>query len=107
MPLFGAAVAAPNNGTTILYWFTSHSTVISPAENSRIQGLFKAFEWFFSTFQGRFNFQRLFKFKKALWIQVLFKQWIVIASSFYAISYLLHQDHLGTVSDQSWTQQCG
>ena len=30
-------------------------------ENSRIQGLFKAFEWFSSTFQGRFNFQGLFK----------------------------------------------
>ena len=57
MALFGAAYAAPNIGTTILYWLSSHSTVLSPTENSRIQGLFKAFEWFSSTFQGRFDFQ--------------------------------------------------
>ena len=44
MPLFGAANAAPNLATTILYWFRSLSTVLSPTENSRIQGLFKAFE---------------------------------------------------------------
>ena len=61
VPLFGAAFAAPNKGTTILYWFRSLSTVLSSTENRRIQGLFKAFEWFSSTFQGRFNFQRLFK----------------------------------------------
>ena len=45
--------------------------MLSPTENSRIQGLFKAFERFSSTFQGRFNFHGLFK--KALKIQVLFK----------------------------------
>ena len=60
-PIFGAAYAAPNKATTILYWFRSLSTVLSPTENSRIQGLFKAFEWFSSTFQGSFNFQGLFK----------------------------------------------
>ena len=27
MALFGAAFAAPNQGTTILYWFRSRSTV--------------------------------------------------------------------------------
>ena len=37
------------------------STVLRPTENSRIQGLFQAFELFSSTFQGRFNFQGLFK----------------------------------------------
>ena len=37
--------------------FRSLSTVLSSTENGRIQGLFKAFEWFSSTFQGRFNFQ--------------------------------------------------
>ena len=63
--------AAPHKGTTILYWFRSLSTVLSPTENSRIQGIFKAFEWFSSTFQGRFNHQGLFK--QALQIQVLFK----------------------------------
>ena len=61
VPLFGAAYAAPNKGTTILYWFKSLSTVLSPTENRRIKGLFKAFEWFSSTFQGIFNFQGLFK----------------------------------------------
>ena len=59
--LFGAAFAATNKGTTILHWFSSLSTVLSPTENSRIQGLFKAFGWFSSTLQGRFNFQGLFK----------------------------------------------
>ena len=33
------------------------STVLSPTENSRFQGLFKAFGLFSGTFQGRFNFQ--------------------------------------------------
>ena len=61
VPLFGAAFAAPNRGTTSLYWFKSLPTVLSSTENRRIQGLFKAFEWFSSTFQGRFNVQGLFK----------------------------------------------
>ena len=66
VPLFGAAFAAPNKGTTILYWFRSLSTVSSSTENRRIQDLFKALEYFSSTFQGGFNFQG--HFKKALWI---------------------------------------
>ena len=57
VPLFGAAFAAPNKGTAILYWFRSLSTVLSPSENIKIQGLFKAFDWFSSTFQGRYNFK--------------------------------------------------
>ena len=36
----------------ILYWFRSLSTVWSSTENRRIQGLFKAFEWFSSTFKS-------------------------------------------------------
>ena len=32
VPLFGAAFAAPNKGTTILYWFRSLSTVLSSIE---------------------------------------------------------------------------
>ena len=39
--------------------------------NGKIQGLFKAFECFSSTFQGKFNFQGLLK--TVLYIQVLFK----------------------------------
>ena len=44
VPLFGAAPAAPNKGTTTLYSFRSLSAVLSPTENRRIQGLFKGFE---------------------------------------------------------------
>ena len=44
--------------------------MLSPFVKGKIQGLFKAFECFSSTFQGKFNFQGLFK--TALYIQVLF-----------------------------------
>ena len=71
MPLFGAAYAAPNKGITILYGFSSPKTVLNHHVNGKIQGLFKAFECFSSTFQGKFNFQGLFK--TVLYIQVLFK----------------------------------
>ena len=50
VPLFGATYAAPNKGTTILYWFKTLSTVLSHTENSRIQGLFKAFWVIFQYF---------------------------------------------------------
>ena len=53
VPLF----VAPNIGTTILYGFRSLSTVLNSTENGRIQGFFEAFEWFSSTFHGRFYFQ--------------------------------------------------
>ena len=59
--LFGAAYAAPNKGTKILYGFRSPQTLLNSPVNGKIQGLFKAFEWFSSTYQGRFNFQGLFK----------------------------------------------
>ena len=39
--------------------------------NGKIQGLYKAFECFSSTFQGKFYFQGLFK--TVLYIQLLFK----------------------------------
>ena len=71
VPLFGAAYAAPNKGTTILNWFRSPKTVMNPPVNGKIQGLFKAFECFSSTFQGKFNFQG--HFKTVLYIQGLFK----------------------------------
>ena len=45
MPLFCAAFAAPNKGTTVLFCFRSLSTVLIPTEN-RIQGLFQAFRDF-------------------------------------------------------------
>ena len=59
VPLFGAAYAAPNKGTTILYWFRPPKTVLNPLANCKIQGLFKAFECFSSTFQDKFYFQGL------------------------------------------------
>ena len=62
VPLFGAAFVHQKKATTVLFWLRSLSTVLIPTENRRIQGLFKAaFEWFSSSFQGRFNFQGLFK----------------------------------------------
>ena len=71
VPLFGAAYAAPNKDTTILYCFRSPMTVLNTPVNGKIQGLFKIFECFSSIFQGKFNFQGLFK--TVLYIQVLFK----------------------------------
>ena len=71
MPLFGAAYAAPNKGTTILYLFRSPKRLLNPPVNDKIQGLFKVIECFSSTFQGNFNFRGLFK--TVLYIQVLFK----------------------------------
>ena len=50
VPLFGAAYAAPNKGTTILYWFGPPKTVLNPLANGKIQGLFNAFECFSITF---------------------------------------------------------
>ena len=64
MPLFCAAFAAQNKGITILSDLQkciSLSSVLIPTENRRIQGLFKIFVQFSSTFQGLFYFQRLFK----------------------------------------------
>ena len=59
VPLFGAAYAAPNKGTSILYLFRSPKTMLNPPINGKIQGLLKAFECFFSAFQGKFYFQVL------------------------------------------------
>ena len=78
MPLFGAAYAAPNKGTTILYRFRYPTTLLNPPINGSIQGLFLAYACFSSTFQGKFYFQGLFK--TVLYIQVLFK----------AVRYLSH-----------------
>ena len=58
VPLFGAAYAAPNKGTTILYWFRSPKTQLNPPVNGKIQGLFKAFE---SAFQVLFKTHLIFK----------------------------------------------
>ena len=44
--LFGAAYAAPNKVTTILYWLRSPKTVLNPPVNGKIQGLFKGFASF-------------------------------------------------------------
>ena len=41
-------LAAPNKGTTILYWFRPPKTVLNPPVNGKIQGIFK---WPLSVFQ--------------------------------------------------------
>ena len=45
--------------------------MLNPPVNGKIQGLFKAFQCVSSSFQGKSNFQGLFK--TVLYIQVLFK----------------------------------
>ena len=57
VPLFGAAKAAPNKGTTILYCVRFQKSVLNPPVKGKIPGFFKAFEGFSSTFQGKFNFK--------------------------------------------------
>ena len=37
VPLFGAAYAAPNKGTTILYGSRPQKTVLNPLANGKIQ----------------------------------------------------------------------
>ena len=57
LPLFGAAYAAPNKGTTILYRFRSPKTLLNPPVNGKIQGLFKAFECFQVLFKANLVFK--------------------------------------------------
>ena len=57
VPLFGAAYAAPNKGTTILYCFRSPKALLNPPVNGKIQGLFKAFECFQVLFMANLIFK--------------------------------------------------
>ena len=62
MPLFGAAFAAPKNGTTILYWFKSLSTVLSPTDNllessGTFQGIWVIYQYFSRHIQFSMTFQ--------------------------------------------------
>ena len=66
VPLFGAVYAAPKKAPQ---FYTDLG--LNPPVYGKIQGVFKAFECFSSTFKGKFNFQGLFK--KVLYIQVPFK----------------------------------
>ena len=43
VPLFGAAYAVSNKGTTIWYWFSTPKTLLNPLVNGKIQELSKAF----------------------------------------------------------------
>ena len=61
VPLFGAAYAAPNKGTTILYSFRPPKTALDPLANGKIQGLLKAFECFSSTFQDSLVYSSTFQ----------------------------------------------
>ena len=58
---------------TFILMYVSKDSVNPVTVNGKIQGLFKAFECYSSSFQGKFNFQRLFKTVLDLYIQVLFK----------------------------------
>ena len=57
VPIFGAEFAAPNKGTTILYWFRSPKTLLNPPVNGKTQGLFKAFECFQVLFKASLIFK--------------------------------------------------
>ena len=57
VPLFGAAYAAPNKGTTILYWLRSPKKVLNPPVNGKIQELFKPFECFSFLFKANLIFK--------------------------------------------------
>ena len=57
VPLFGAAFAAPNKGTPILYSFRSLSTVLSSTENRK----FKDFSRHLSDFPVLFKADLIFK----------------------------------------------
>ena len=83
VPLFGAANAAANKDSTNLYLFRSPKTVLNTPVNGKIQGLFKAFECFSNTFQGKFNFQGLFK--TVQYIQVLFKPVRTLVNTVYVM----------------------
>ena len=54
VPLFGAAYAAPTKGTQF-YTYLGLKKVLNPLAIGKIQGLFNAFECFWSTFQGLFK----------------------------------------------------
>ena len=50
--------------------------MLNPPVNGKIQELFKAFKCFPSTYQGKFNFQGIFK--TVLYIQVLYMPFLVV-----------------------------
>ena len=48
--MFGAAYAAPNKSTTILYWIDVLSTVLSPTEQKQNSSIFQGFWVIFEYF---------------------------------------------------------
>ena len=91
MPLFGAAFAAPNKGTTILHWLRSLSTVLSPTENSRIQGLFRLL----SDFPVLFKADLIFKdfSRKPSKFKYFFKTVRTLKTLFYQLSNLIEDNN--------------
>ena len=99
MPLFGLVQHLLHQiGTTVLFWFWSLSKVLIPTENRRIQGLFKVFTGFSSTFQDIFNFEGLFK--TVLYIQVLFKP-VWTLNLFYIFIWSFYGQFFMTVQSPS------
>ena len=82
VPLFGAG---------------SKKTVLNPPVNRKIQELFNAFECFSSTYQGKLNFQGLFK--TVLYIQVLFKATIIFKDFSRKTSKFKYFSSLGEPGD--------
>ena len=61
VPLFGVAYGAPNKASQFYTDLGLPKMLLNPPVNGKIQGLFKTFESFSSTFQGKFHPQGLFK----------------------------------------------
>ena len=78
--------------------------VTKDSVNGKIQGLVKAFEYFSSTFQGKFNFQGLFK--TVLYIQVLFKAVRTLLLGFSCQSSFLKKSFRNKITEWQtvWTQ---
>ena len=95
VPLFGAAYAAPNKSTTILYWFRPSKTMLNPLANGKILGLLKAFE----CFSRQILFQGLFK--TVLYILVLFKHVQTLTLFWATVVWWIHRSPCKPVMAES------
>ena len=80
VPLFGAAYAAQKKAPHFYTYLGLQNTELNPLANGKIEGLYKAFECFSTTFQGKFYFQGLFR--TVLYFQVLFKPVLTLIIEF-------------------------
>ena len=61
MPIFGAAYAAPNKDATILYYFSSLPTALSPTEIVEFKDFLRLLSDFPVLFKADLIFKGLFK----------------------------------------------